>query len=163
VLQKLGTEVGREVYKDTWINFTMAVARELLTDPTVMYTQVDGVIQRIEQTCQGEWKRDDAPPDGPAHGIIIPDVRWPAGNEGDAIRSRGGQIARIERPDGGLKGMAAQHSSETNVYGGPVDHFLDNSSTLHTLTLKIDRMMDVINGRIRPYKVAHENVPPWKR
>jgi hypothetical protein len=64
----------------------------------------------VEQTSEGEWRRDDAPT-GRYKGVVISDVRFK--NEVDAIFKAGGSVWRIERPGAGLQGVAAKHVSET--------------------------------------------------
>ena len=109
-LQQLGTEFGRTCFADVWAAYALRVAKQLLSDDSVMYLQTEGVIPRVEQTSEGEWRRDDAPT-GRYKGVVIPDVRFE--NEADVIFKNGGDVWRIVRPEAGLEGAAAQHSSET--------------------------------------------------
>ena len=108
-LQQLGTEFGRYCYPNIWINYALRVAKRLLEDSSVMYTQQEGIVERIEQTATGEWHRDDEPK-GSIQGVAISDVRFL--NEVDAIRAAGGHVWKIERPGAGLVGTAGQHASE---------------------------------------------------
>jgi len=109
-LQQLGTEWGRECYPNVWVDYTLRVAKRLLEDSSVMYTQQEGIVERIEQTAMGEWHRDDEPPSGLPKGVVISDVRFV--NEVEAIRAAGGHVWKIERPGAGLTGAEAQHASE---------------------------------------------------
>lgn len=111
VLQKLGTEVGRNIYGQTWIDFTM-------------------------RECRNHYN------------VVIPDVRWPQGNEGKAIRAAGGKLVRIKRPSAGLAGTASQHESETKQQETPdsfFDYIINNNGSIDDLHLKIRVLMEDLN------------------
>src|SRR5207249_683666 len=109
------------------------------------------------------WQRDDAPPAGVVRGVVIPDVRWPGGNEGRAVYRRGGHVVFLRRPTGGLQGEAAKHDSELNILIPPEAYVLDNDQDLHWLHLLVDRMHDQFTGRIIPYDEEQKDVPPFLR
>jgi hypothetical protein len=97
----LGTQVGRALYENTWVDVALRNAKGALAG-TYGYAPARGtyVLGFIEEQCWRERVR----------GVVIPDVRWPAGNEGKAILAAGGQLWRIDRP--GLSGVGTSHASE---------------------------------------------------
>lgn len=82
VLERLGTEVGRLIYENTWLDLTMRHARFALQG--YIYTQTEGIDVGL------------GPCGVPPFGVVIPDVRFP--NEADAIVAAGGHVMRIVRP-----------------------------------------------------------------
>lgn len=63
---------------------------------------------------------------------VITDVRFP--NEADAVRERGGQVWRVERPG---TGPANDHQSETALNDYPFDRIILNDGTLQDLRAKV--------------------------
>lgn len=118
VLQFLGTEVGRELYRDVWIEYALHVASCLLTGGYA-YDHHRGLIA-IGHTDKRE-----------PFGVVIPDVRF--SNEVVAIRAAGGKVVRIVRPGAGLQGAASQHASETEQDACDVDLTMYNDKDLDTL------------------------------
>lgn len=59
--------------------------------------------------------------------VVIPDVRFD--NEARAIRERGGEVWRVERPGAGLAGAAGKHESEAGVSDALVDKVIVNDGT----------------------------------
>lgn len=141
-LQQLGTEWARECYPNTWIDYMLRVASDLLGtsgNPNVpRYTAQKGL----------DWMGSS--PLRPC-GVAVPDVRFQ--NEVDVIRAAGGHVIRITRPGAGLQGTAGQHSSETEQETIPKELFsyhLSNDGTLEDLEKKVARMMDVLQGSFTP-------------
>ncbi len=108
-LQKLGSEWGRDCYENTWVDFTLEVAKKLLlpwneNNYLFWYTPWDGLVRY----------------DGIGHppketkGVVISDVRWPGSNEGKAIVAFGGHLMKTMRGEG-LAGASGQHQSEKNM------------------------------------------------
>lgn len=138
VFRVIGTEVGRTIFFDTWVNITLKVVKELLVDVTGgrghdydkyrrhNYRPEIGLFDRAE----GEGAHGDR-----IDGVVIPDVRWPAGNEGKAIKATGGQLWLVERPGTAQTGTAAaKHASETQpVPENAFDLILRNRTTLEDL------------------------------
>jgi hypothetical protein len=107
-LQTLGTEWGRVCYPNTWVDIAIDTARNLLERSGIArslffnYTPWDGIYTTNV-------------PEGPRpRGVAISDVRWPAGNEGKAIRETGGLLIQMLRGEG-LAGAAGKHDSEKNL------------------------------------------------
>lgn len=69
--------------------------------------------------------------------IVVSDVRFV--NEAEAIRSRGGQVWRIDRP--GI-GPVTGHASETALDGYKFDQILKNSGTLEEFNELVDRRIE---------------------
>lgn len=80
-LQQLGTEVGRRLHPDVWVEHTMRVAETLVVASGWRYTPTGG----LERTT-----REARNP-----GVVISDVRFP--NEVAAIQSAGGHVVRLLR------------------------------------------------------------------
>lgn len=126
-LQQLGSEWGRNCYSNTWVDYALRVAHTLLfgtiddsPGSRPRYSQEDGLTWGI--MCPRP------------KGIVISDVRFV--NELEAIRARGGKVAKVLRGKG-LEGSAAQHRSETELVGMSEEVFnilIDNkTSTLKEL------------------------------
>lgn len=154
-LQQLGTNWGRDCYENTWVDLALRTAQQL-AEGGCYYDQRSGL--RTMSSVEGVMT--------PKVNVVIPDMRWPGGNEGKAVKAAGGKLVLIDRQGAGLAGAAGQHASETSIVGVPRDTFdwiLDNNSDLHVLKLRIDSMMDRFNERIIPYDEAQADVPPFMR
>lgn len=68
--------------------------------------------------------------------VAIADVRFE--NEAQAIREAGGVVWRVERPQAGLAGAAAEHSSEAGLPPCLVDAVIDNSGSLDGLVEAVE-------------------------
>ena len=68
-------QAGRDCYESVWADYALRISKILIEDKSVMYTQQEGLVQRVEQTSMGEWKRDDAPK-GIIPGVVISDGRY---------------------------------------------------------------------------------------
>ncbi|SCM73310.1 putative deoxynucleotide monophosphate kinase [uncultured Pleomorphomonas sp.] len=110
-MQTLGTEWGRELSPDLW---------------------VDAWRRSVEQ-CELPFSAD-----GETALIVADDVRFP--NEVAAIRALGGIIVRIDRPDAGLAGAAGQHASERGGLGEP-DMTIANIGDLAQLGMCVDMIV----------------------
>lgn len=138
VLQRLGTEVGRGIHKDTWVN-KLFHDYESLFNSSKIYSKIFGVISSKDNNCD-----INANPKG----LVIPDVRWPEGNEGDAIRDRGGIIINVSRPGAGLSGSLSEHESEQNTINASSDIFdyiITNDGSLSDLYDKLDNALIKFN------------------
>jgi hypothetical protein len=102
----LGTEAGRMLFFDTWVNHTLKIAETLLEDREYDwgYRPEEGLIK---------WGHN-VTDESRFQGVVIPDVRWPATNEGQAIKAAGGRLWLVVRPGTNQTGTAsAKHDSET--------------------------------------------------
>jgi hypothetical protein len=129
-LQFLGTEIGRELYTDVWVEYVLRVAAEVLGDPGCTYTPEGG--PQLRPVSDSRRTR----------GVSVSDVRYQ--NETDAILRAGGAVVLVVRPGPGLEGKAAAHPSERGLEALPRSYFsyvLDNSGPLEALPARIAEMM----------------------
>ena len=127
-LQRFGGEGGRAAYDDVWVNYTMKIAEKLLADVDYSYKPHIGLIKDV--LCSFEL-----------NGIVISDCRY--SNELNAIKQRNGKIVRIVRSGAGLKGPAANHSSESEQLEIPdsmFDYILYNNDSFDNLLQRIEVM-----------------------
>jgi len=94
-LQTMGTEWGRNCHGDTWVRYTMRVAKDLLERTDHEYHARFGLRVASVGHRRGE-------------GVVIPDVRFH--NEMEVIRKGGGKLVRIKRP--GVDKPQWNHPSE---------------------------------------------------
>jgi hypothetical protein len=112
LLQKLGTEVGRNIHPEVWVN-------ALFTD------------YKIQNPVIGKTYSDlDLPK------WIITDVRFP--NEAQAIRDRGGIVVRVHRE--GLD-TSDTHPSETALDNYICDAIIPNFSTIESLSANVKHFL----------------------
>ncbi len=138
-LQKLGTEWGRDCYANTWVDYAIRVAKNLIEQPcngyVYCYTPKGGqwLMPVMEAHASGVPK---------VEGVIITDVRfW---NEFRAIREAGGFNVRTIRPGAGLQGAYAEHVSETQQAEIPDGEFhgvIQNDGTLADLEGKVEQFL----------------------
>jgi hypothetical protein len=135
ILRFIGTETGRMFWFDTWVRLTLKIANELLIDSIGGHRQVSyhpqiGLFDRGEGNDSHGDRID---------GVVIPDVRWPGGNEGQAIKKTGGKLWLVERPGTAQTGTAvAKHASETQpIPDGVFDWVLQNDCSLPALEMKV--------------------------
>jgi hypothetical protein len=117
-LQFMGTEVGRELYPNTWVDYAMRIAKEILEEGVEYYPTRGTTVEKAEV---------------PARGVVLSDVRFK--NEIDAIHAAGGYVFRLTRGTS-LSGAASQHRSETEQASLPdslFDFLIENSGTLEEL------------------------------
>lgn len=164
-LQQLGTQWGRDCYSNIWIEHGLRLAKTLLEDNSMAYTAKEGLIPLMQQYPQGEFEAVENWPK-PLKGVVFSDVRF--FNEYKAVKDAGGKVVRVKRfspiPFGGVVDSA--HESETQLSGYSDDKFdyvIDNSGSLHDLTMNVDRMYDVLTGRIMPYDEKQKDIPPGLR
>jgi hypothetical protein len=110
-LQTLGTEWGRDIHPDLWIDYLFGVQLPLLAQG-YLYTAGLGIRKNVE-------------PEAPKNGIVIPDQRFV--NELGVSESRGGYSLRTRRlsrvkTDGSNIGIQG-HQSEQEQKGIPDSRF----------------------------------------
>jgi len=109
-LQTLGTEWGRNCYRQTWVVALKNVVGRL-SEGGCTYSRTDGVQKGIAAE----------PPI-----ITVPDARFPS--ELDGLREIGAILVRVKRRVGNIEGAAA-HTSETALLSTPdssFDHIIEN-------------------------------------
>jgi hypothetical protein len=144
-LQSLGEGWGRNLYLNTWVDYGIRISKTLLNDDHMVYSPKRGLIQRYEQTCQGEFESIEGFPK-PIQGVVFSDVRYI--NEFEALKTAGGKVIRIKRQMSAPydeKAMNLLHNSETELANQPddlFDYILNNNGTLDELMVKIDNMLE---------------------
>jgi len=124
-IQQLGTEWGRGCYLDTWVDYTVRVAKRLLEcDQAVTY----GYDPTKGLMSYDRWEYGNMEPEG----VIISDIRFR--NELEAIRAAGSKLWRVVRP--GHDKPKWDHTSETEQQGFSDDEFnvvIKNTGTVESL------------------------------
>lgn len=104
LMQLLGTEFGREMVRpDVWLNETERRVRKIMALPAHHHIS----------------------------GVVVSDVRFE--NEADWIRSMGGIVWIIDRPQSGLSGITGSHKSEQAIPRHITDIVIDNSGSIEQL------------------------------
>ena len=134
VLQQLGTEWGREMYPDIWVNYAIKVAKALNSayenKDNLFYNGRDGLYTEFSGEC-------------PYKGVIISDCRFK--NELAGVRNEGGILIRVKRKASGIDGELGNHVSEVEMEDVPdsfFDFVIENDGSLQDLNLKIEKIMD---------------------
>lgn len=135
LMQRLGTEVGRNTHKETWVRKafdTIERARrgEHVTLPHFS-VRADEPLPGVEPLSEGFHPFIFGP--GAAAWWVIPDVRFP--DEAEAIKREGGTVIKVVRP--GLERPADGHASETSVDEVVEDHLVQNDGTLGDLVGRV--------------------------
>lgn len=149
-LQTLGTW-GRDMcWQDTWVAYTVAVAKKLQTGDYV-YDARNG----LTAVAKGSGGRPD---------VVISDVRYR--NEVRHMKDIGATVIRVVRNVPIV--IQPTHQSELDLLAVPDDEFdyvLHNvSDSLQIFGLWIDEMMDWLTGRIAWTPVdACSDAPPFMR
>lgn len=130
ILQKLGTEVAREVWKDTWLRALLRRAEGLFEPRTVRASDA--------HTFAASWVVDQADV------VVISDVRFL--NEMQSIRAADGLLVRIRRTAQSTLTAAEQaHESEVEKHDPSVDglvtHEVSNDGTLEDLYKKAQSIL----------------------
>ncbi len=126
-LQGIGSDWGRDCFKDVWIRLALRVAGSLAFGHH-SYTQQNGLCRR---------------PTPLSRGTVIPDIRF--ANELYAIKAVGGKIVRLKRSTAGLSGTAGQHASEAEqdtLSDSEFDAVFDNDGTIDDLAAFAARFME---------------------
>jgi hypothetical protein len=172
-LLQFGSAAGRACYENTWTDYGIRVAQQLISDNSKMYTPHRGVQGRdfIPSDCDTEEELEALEeeqsdyPDEVSH-VAFSDMRF--FNEVAAIKAAGGKVVRVRRtlPTEFQGEFDTAHESERQVADLPdedFDYVLENDSSLEVLQLNTLRMFDVLAGKIRPYDDAQRDVPPFMR
>lgn len=136
-LQQLGTEFGRNCYKDVWVEYLVRVA-DNLEKGGYAYHNTRGLYS-VSSTDFMSPKTD----------VAVPDVRFE--NEVDGLKKAGAVLIRVKRPGSGLEGAAGAHVSETEQDGIPdsdFDFVINNEGTLAELHLQVKEVMRTLKGEV---------------
>lgn len=170
-LQTLGTEWGRNCYKDVWVDYALRVAKKLVIDRR--YEARYAQLALPYDACRGLywlpnhrlWEEANRREKESPKGVVIPDIRFK--NELVAIQ-KVGKVVRIVCPESkGLTIEQQKHASEAEqeeIPNSEFDYLIENTGTLQELELKVDSMMGAINGRMKKYDInGDDETPPFKR
>jgi hypothetical protein len=115
-LQALGTEWGRAMYEDTWIDYAIKASDKILKEGC-LYSSSKGVVEV-------PWREKE-----PA-GVVIPDVRFL--NEITKVKDAGGFVIRLKRKgvvgkealDAGIQNHASEIEQDTvsdSIFSGVIE------------------------------------------
>lgn len=126
ILQKLGTEVGRQGQLDVFeeLGVTPAAVAAALSKFHVEPGQTAWIDALFENLDDGDF--------------VVTDVRFP--NEAEAILDRGGHVIKLVRP-GFDTGTLNDHPSETEVENCRFDRLVPNDGTLADLYERVDAVL----------------------
>lgn len=132
-LQALGTEVGRNIYEDTWANYALDVANKIL-DGGHGYDQKLGFLRR-RSLRRFFFTRP--------RGVTISDVRFP--NEIRRLHEEGGLVVKLRRAGkgGDIKGGIAGHASERimdEIPDSEFDYVLDVPEGIAAFHAALDKV-----------------------
>ena len=116
-LQQLGTEWGRRMYEDVWIDYALRMVTALLAPQRAD----DPGRATYHATLGLGWAHHAKQPEG----VVLSDVRFP--NELAAIRAAGGRVWKTTHGQG-LAGAAGAHESERYVGKMEVDALVPEAS-----------------------------------
>lgn len=128
ILQRLGTEVGREGRLDTFVG--LGISPGYLAHILLRHGVTPGPLAWIDAVFRTSRAGD----------VVVTDVRFP--NEAQAIRSRPqGCVVRLVRPGVGT-GHEETHPSEREVEDCPFDYLVRNDEGRTELYQKIRRLIE---------------------
>lgn len=116
-LQKMGTEIGREIIPQIIPNFKLAQNGQLWINTTGRIIDAE-----LEQK----------------NNILISDIRFP--NEAEMIKSRNGIIIEIQRDT--IKDNYSEHSSESSLATIKADYVIENNGSFDYLYTQINNIID---------------------
>ena len=138
LLQLFGTEVGRQIHPNFWIN-ALFIDYKPTTSYKFGYIDLSKLDNNLNITAEANLPH----PLGKYPDWIITDMRFP--NELKAVKERGGITIRINR--GNFTGLEKeiiecnQHSSETALDNAPFDYIIENNGTIADLIVKMREIM----------------------
>lgn len=137
-LQKLGTEWGRAMFEDVWIDYALRTVHLLVNESQ----QAPGVTYHYDAQSglrpSTYFEHVDGTAPARANGVVIPDIRFD--NELQKIRETGGRI--WYRPDGGLLTDAAAHLSEAGLNDLHFDVQIPWEESVENLPAVVARLME---------------------
>lgn len=117
LMQLIGTEVGRQVHENIWINALFATYKPIGDN------LLEGEVRKVreEDLIYPKW--------------IIPDTRFD--NEAQAIKDRGGIIIKVQRD----VDTTDTHASEKGVSDKYVDIVIDNNGSMEDLVEEVKTIL----------------------
>jgi len=133
-MQRLGSEWGRDCYKNLWVNYCMKVCE------TVMFGQTRKTSLKYDYSRErGLYPWNEGPMED-INGMVIPDIRFD--NEAEGVKEAGGVVWNIRRLGAsGLPGDLGQHESEVGIRSGLIDATIDNDGSIEELHARVRAQM----------------------
>jgi hypothetical protein len=138
-LQTLGTEFGRSVNENVWVDYAINISKKILNNYDMSYSRTRGAYCNRENDIDFISNFDsplnlnfNSTPQYET--IVIPDFRFK--NEVMAARQNDIELIRVKRPNAGLDGSIGQHKSEQEQLNIPDSLFntiITNDGTLEDL------------------------------
>lgn len=129
-LKRIGTEMARDCYLNTWIDYTLRIVGKLQDkSQRVIYNCKDGLIE-----CDYS----------PYKGIVLTDCRF--ANEVDALKAANTYVVRIKRP--GYEKPRSRHSSEIGQLKIPDSTF----NYIFNNDVDISKLLSPVNDMIKALK-----------
>jgi len=124
ILQQFGTQIGRNVHKETWVRRTFNIIEDAayFGFPARLPDLAARRFQARHVTNATRW--------------VIPDVRFPS--EAEAVKAHGGVIIKVVRPSIVSDDM---HDSEVGVDEVKEDYLIVNDGTLEDLRDKTNEIL----------------------
>ena len=127
LLQLLGTEVGREIHPNFWVN---ALFADYKSNGNLAFERLDSS-ERLPLT--------NDPNDFMFPKWIITDVRFP--NELQAIKDKGGIVIRVDRPNL----IENNHLSETSLDSAIFDFVINNDKDIEHLINEVRKIFEKLS------------------
>lgn len=131
--QVIGTEVGRNLYTNTWVDYFKDIAQDVLENK-YNYSKTKGRVPK-----GGFIFRGGQPPKG----VICSDIRFK--NEVKAVQGMGGKVIRLKRSgkDGsvGIAGHASEAEQKT-IPDNELDAVIDVQEGLENFYRQIDSLLE---------------------
>lgn len=132
LLQRLGTEVCRNLHPNFWINILMKDYK------VIQYYHGESVEGKgIYDVTEADELKAEIYPKYP--NWIITDCRFP--NEANAIKEKGGINIRINRDNGTRIIDINPHPSETSLDNYTFDYVIDNNGTIEELIQEVKEIL----------------------
>lgn len=128
-LQQLGTQWGRKLYDNTWVDFGLRRARQLLEHHRTKRP-------KEAHTFMNSWVIEET------ELVVISDVRFV--NEAKALREAGCAVWKVVRPDLKTDGAMYQHQSESEQRDREAE-----IDTFVTQTITNDNSLDALYGKVQ--------------
>lgn len=130
IMQRVGTEMGREVHKETWVRYCFEqIERARRREPVILHIPAKrGFFPAASSGVNAsQW--------------VVTDVRLP--DEARAVQNRGGRVIKAIRPSL-LQGAVDMHQTETCIDDIRADHLLLNDGGLAQLRARLSSYMGTL-------------------
>jgi hypothetical protein len=150
-LQTLGTEWGRDISPNIWVDYAFEKIIPAITSGDYTYTRERGLM-KLSPTQRYIW-----PVFGPPRGVVLSDMRFP--NEVAIGREKGCFVVRLRRTgkDGKISGGVTGHRSEAlqkEIPDNMLDAVLNVPEGIPQYHRAIDQVMKTMVGRRRQARLT---------